>query len=210
MDEAVYELDVVVGSMITASPEEDREVYEEDREFVQDVQDILREQGIEVDLLSMPGTVVWEGGIRSFYDLHQLQRLAAHLERGEDPQVVLSGSSVDGETIDDLLADIWEDEAETRFPHLIKHQGEGGFYLPADFPEPIWVEYGDEDEEADPDEGITFSFGSSPALLRELTELEGMLQQANVPVDGPRQALQVLRTAAEQSVNTGWPIGVTM
>ncbi len=212
MDESVYELDVIVGSMITASPDEDREMYEEDREFVQDVQDILRDQGVEVDLLSMPGTVVWEGGIRSFYDLHQLQRLAAHLERGEDAQVVLSGAAVDGESIDELLADIWDEEAETKFPHLIKHQGDGGFYLPAEFEEPIWVEYGEEDDDEDEmaDDGITFSFGSSHALLRELTELEGLLQRNNVAAEGPRQALQVLRTAAEQSVNTGWPIAVTM
>src|SRR5687768_18368916 len=132
MAEPMTELDLVVGSMITARPDEDREAYEEDREWLQEVQDLLREEGVEVDLLSQPGTEVWEGGIGSFYDLYQLRRLAAHLERGEDVQTLLAGASADGEDVDDLLAEIWDDEAETSFPHLIKHQGDGGYYLPVD------------------------------------------------------------------------------
>ena len=207
MDQAMNELDLVVGSMITTRPDEDRETYEEERDWLQDVQDLLREEGVEIDLISQPGTEVWEGGIRSFYDLYQLRRLAAHLERGDNVQTVLEGGSADGEDVDDLLADIWDDEAETRFPHLIKHQGDGGYYLPVEFAEPIWVEYGDEEDE---DEGLddesTVSFGSSVALLRELSDLEGLLREGNVPLGGPREALQVLKTAAEQSVNNGLPI----
>jgi hypothetical protein len=207
MAEAMTELDLVVGSMITTRPDEDREQYEEEREWLQDVQDLLREEGVEIDLLSQPGTEVWEGGIRSFYDLYQLRRLAAHLERGNDVGSLLSGPAADGEDVDELLADIWDEEAQTRFPHLIKHQGDGGYYLPIEFPEPIWVEYGDDDDE---DEGLeqdnTVSFGSSVALLRELTEVEALFQQNNVPAGGPREALQVLKTAAQQSVDTGLPI----
>src|SRR5918997_1714702 len=97
MAEAMTELDMVVGSMITTRPDEDREAYEEEREWLQDVQDLLREEGVEVDLLSQPGTEVWEGGIRSFYDLYQLRRLAAHLERGDDIQMLLGGATVNGE-----------------------------------------------------------------------------------------------------------------
>ena len=207
MAEAMTELDLVVGSMITTRPDEDREQYEEEREWLQDVQDLLREEGVEIDLLSQPGTEVWEGGIRSFYDLYQLRRLAAHLERGNDVGSLLSGPAADGEDVDELLADIWDEEAQTRFPHLIKHRGDGGYYLPIEFPEPIWVEYGDGDDE---DEGLeqdnTVSFGSSVALLRELNEVEGLFQRNNVPAGGPREALQVLKTAAEQSVNNGLPI----
>lgn len=205
MPEPMTELDLVVGSMIDTRPDEDRAAYEEQREWIQDVQDLLRDEGVEIDLLSQPGTEVWEGGIESFYDLYQLRRLAAHLERGDDIKLLLGGASIDGEDVDDLLLDIWDDEAQTRFPHLIKHQGDGGYYLPAEFAEPIWVEYGDEDEEELEDENMV-SFGSSVALLRELTELETLLQKHNVPMGGPRQALQALKTAAEQSVNNGLPI----
>ena len=213
MDETLYEIDLVVGSMINVRLDEDREAYEEEHERVQDVQDLLREEGIEVDLLSQPGTEVWEGGITSFYDLYQLKQLAAHLERGEDVQMLLSNSSPDGQEYDNLLADIVSEEATTRFPHLIRHQGDGGFYLPADFAEPIWVESDDEedldaeDEETDLfDEGKVITFGSSVALVRELSELEDLFRRANVPMGGPRQALQALKTGAEQSVSTGLPL----
>jgi hypothetical protein len=210
MAEAMTELDLVVGSMITSRPNEDREAYEEEREWLQDVQDLLREEGVEIDLLSQPGTEVWEGGIGSFYDLYQLRRLAAHLERGDDVGLLLDGASVDGEDVDDLLSDIWDDEAQTRFPHLIKHQGDGGYYLPVEFAEPIWVEYGDEDGEDDVEdifgEDNTVSFGSSVALLQELTEVEDLFKRANIPMGGARQALQVLKTAAQQSVDNGLPI----
>ena len=207
MAESMTELDLVVGSMITTRPDEDRDTYEEEREWIQDVQDLLREEGVEIDLLSQPGTEVWEGGISSFYDLYQLRRVAAHLERGDDIQTLLSGSAADGEDVDELLADIWDEDAQTRFPHLIKHQGDGGYYLPVEFAEPIWIEYGDE-EDADEvfEEDNTVSFGSSVALLRELNEVEDLFQRNNVPIAGPRRALQVLKTAAEQSVNTGLPI----
>ncbi len=209
MTEAMTELDMVVGSMITTRPDEDRESYEEEREWLQDVQDLLREEGVDVDLMSQPGTEVWEGGIRSFYDLYQLRRLAAHLERGDDIQMLLGGAAVNGEDIDELLADIWDDETPTKFPHLIKHQGDGGYYLPVEFAEPIWVEYGDDEDEEEEeltDEDTTVSFGSSVALLRELTELEAMLREHRVPAGGPVEALQVLKTAAEQSVSNGLPI----
>jgi hypothetical protein len=205
MAERMTEIDLVVGSMITMRPDEDRAAYEEELESLQDVQDILREEGLEVDLLSQPGTEVWEGGIQSFYDLYQLKRLAAHLERGDDPQAVLNSASMDSEEIDDLLADIWEDASSTRFPHLIKHQGDGGYYLPANFAEPIWLDSGEEDEEA-LDEDTAVSFGSSVGLLRELTEVEDLFKQHSVPQGGHTQALQVLKTAAQQSIDNGLPI----
>jgi hypothetical protein len=212
MAEPTHELDVVVGSILTARPDEDRDTYEEEREYLQDIQDLLREEGVEVDLLSQPGTEVWEGGIRSLYDLYELRRLAAHLERGADPQALLGSDSTNGEDLDDLLADILDDQVQTRFPHLIKHQGEGGYYLPVEFAEPILIsiDYGDEDQDEDDDglveEDNIQSYGSSVALLRELTEVEELFKGANVPMGGPREALQVLRTAAEQSISTGLPI----
>ncbi|PLS79883.1 MAG: hypothetical protein CYG59_10935 [Chloroflexi bacterium] len=208
MAERMTELDLVVGSMITTTPEEDRDAYEEEREWLQDVQDLLREEGIELDLLAQPGTEVWEGGIESFYDLYQLRRLAAHLERGDNINGLLRDESPDGEDVDNLLADIWDDEVSTRFPHLIKHQGDGGYYLPADFAEPIWVDYGEEedDEEESMNEDTAVSFGSSVGLMRELTEVEQLFQQANVPPGGPRNALEVLRTAAQHSIDNGLPI----
>ncbi len=204
MADTVNEIDLVVGSMITMRPDEDRAAYQEELENVQDVQEILREEGIEVDLLSQPGTEVWEGGIESFYDLYQLKRLAAHLEQGDDPEMVLNSASMDSEEIDELLADIWEEAKPTRFAHLINHQGDGGYYLPTEFANPIWLDYGEEEEAINEDSAI--SFGSSVSLLRELTEVEQLFKQHNVPEGGHIRALQARRTAAQQSIDTGLPI----
>src|SRR5204862_8141929 len=78
------ELDLLVGSIFTTRPEEDRELFEEEREWLSDIQDLLREEGVEVDLLSRPGVEIWEGGIEHFMDLYQLRLLAAYLEQGQD------------------------------------------------------------------------------------------------------------------------------
>ncbi|GIV98305.1 MAG: hypothetical protein KatS3mg057_2962 [Herpetosiphonaceae bacterium] len=199
-----YELDLVVGSPITVRPEEDRETYEQERAWLEEVQDALREEGVEVDLLAQPGTEVWEGGIERFVDLYQLRRLAAHLERGEDISEMAAQEIGDEEEIDPLLADIWEGAEETRYPHLINHQGDGGYYLPVDFSEPIWLGLEEEDDEAGDLENVV-SFGSSVALLRELSELVDALRAKKVG-RGPMQALEALREGAQQSVNYGLPL----
>jgi hypothetical protein len=202
------ELDLLVGSIFTTRPEEDRELFEEEREWLSDIQDLLREEGVEVDLLSRPGVEIWEGGIDQFIDLYQLRLLAAYLEQGRDIGP-LRTIKPDTETEPDpLLAAIWEDEQATRFPHLINHQADGGYYLPVDFPEPIWLEF-DEDE-GDNHEEIqepVVSFGSSIALQRELVELEPMLRQAGVSEkSAPYRCLVALREAADQSVANDLPI----
>ena len=82
------ELDLLVGSMFNTRPEEDRAQYEEEREWLSDIQDLLREEGVEVDLLSRPGVEIWEGGIDRYIDLYQLRQLAAQLrpEAGSAPR----------------------------------------------------------------------------------------------------------------------------
>src|SRR5690349_16043833 len=110
------ELDLVVGSMFTTRPDEDRELYEEEREWLSDIQDLLREEGVEVDLLSRPGVEIWEGGIEHFMDLYQLRQLAAYLEQGRDVAGLLdAGPPEDGEP-DPALVAIWDGEEVTRFP----------------------------------------------------------------------------------------------
>jgi hypothetical protein len=202
-----HELDLVVGSMITVSPEDDRAMYEEEKSWVEDVQDLLREEGIEVDLVSMPGSEVWDGGIATFADLYNLRRLAAHAEKGNDLNS-LSAADDDDDEVDPLLADIWEGVEQTKYVHLINHQGEGGYYLPVDFEEPIWLSYEGEEEEGDDwnDEDVV-SFGSSPALIRELTELEGRLGGVQSDLArGAAQALRTMREAAQKSVEHSMPL----
>ena len=203
------ELDLLVGSMFNTRPEEDRAQYEEEREWPSDIQDLLREEGVEVDLLSRPGVEIWEGGIDRYIDLYQLRQLAAHLEQGRDIKPVLAaGVSADGEP-DPLLAAIWDGERTTRFPHLINHQADGGYYVPVDFAEPIWLEADEEEIDEDDEEAEEpyVSFGSSVGLQRELAELENLLKQAGVSSSSPAyRCLRVLREAADQSVASDLPI----
>lgn len=208
MSDRTTELDLVVGSMFTTRPEEDRELYEDEREWLSDIQDLLREEGIDVDLLSRPGVELWEGGIDRFMDLYQLRQLAAYIEKGRDVKDVLSANVPDDGEPDPVLVAIWDGEETTRFPHLINHQADGGYYLPVDFAEPIWLEADEEVSEDDEEaEDPYISFGSSVGLQRELTELSSLLQQASVPGNsGPARCLQVLRTAAEQSIANDLPI----
>ena len=208
MSDRTTELDLVVGSMFTTRPEEDRELYEDEREWLSDIQDLLREEGIDVDLLSRPGVELWEGGIDRFMDLYQLRQLAAYIEKGRDVKDVLSANVPDDGEPDPVLVAIWDGEETTRFPHLINHQADGGYYLPVDFAEPIWLEADEEVAEDDEDaEDPYISFGSSVGLQRELAELSGLLQQAGVPASsGPMRCLEVLREAADQSIANDLPV----
>jgi len=211
MSDRMTELDLVVGSMFSTRPEEDRDLYEDEREWLSDIQDLLREEGVEVDLLSRPGVEIWEGGIDRFMDLYQLRQVAAYLEQDRDIAPLLNaGPPSDGDP-DPLLVSIVDGEQPTRFPHLINHQAEGGYYLPVDFAEPIWLEAEDDapaDDEDDVEDDEAFiSFGSSIGLQRELVRLAGMLQQAKVPSQSPvARCLLVMRAAADQSVANELPI----
>ena len=50
-DEQENEISLVVGSLFNYSPAEDRESYEEEREWVQQLQDSLRQEGVIIDFL---------------------------------------------------------------------------------------------------------------------------------------------------------------
>lgn len=202
------ELDLLVGSIFTTRPEEDRDLFEEEREWLSDIQDLLREEGVEADLLSRPGVEIWEGGINHFMDLYRLRLLAAYLENGREIGPILDEDADFESEPDPLLARIWEGEQPTRFAHLINHQADGGYYLPVDFPEPIWLEFEEDEEDAtDEVQEPVVSFGSSIALQRELVELEQMLRQASVPErSAPFGCLKVLREAADQSIANDLPI----
>jgi hypothetical protein len=201
------ELDLVVGSMFTSRPEEDRELFEDEREWLSDIQDLLREEGVEVDLLSRPGVELWEGGIERFMDLYQLRQLAAYLEQGRDVAPLLQASPPSDGEPDPLLVAIWDGEQPTRFPHLINHQADGGYYLPVEFPEPIWLEADEEEDNGEESEEPFISFGSSVGLQRELVDLAELLQQAGVPSSSaPFRCLLVLREAADQSIANDLPI----
>ncbi len=208
-DEQDYELNLVVGSIFTVTPQEDRAAFEVEREWVQEIQDLLRSEEIIIDLMANPGTNIWEGGIRHGVDLDRLCLVAAYLENGKDFQAILNRPSKEEDDVDPLLEQIWEDEIDTQFPHLIKHQAIDGYYLPIDFPEPIWFlpEADAEGEDPEEDDVELFSFGSAPALLRELHMLRGLMQQFDVsPKHATMKCLSALMEGAQMSVNTDLPM----
>ncbi len=210
-------LDLLVGSMFTVRPGEDRDAFEQEKEWLSNIQDLLREYNIEVDLLSRPGVEIWEGEIEHFKDLYDLRLVAAYIEQGQDISAILNAADFDSEP-DPLLESIWQETLPTRFPHLIKHQAENGYYLPVDFAEPLWIEFDEEEEEEeDLDDDDDFegqndnvvSFGSSVGLQREMVELEALLRQHSVSENhAVFRCLHVLRIAADQSVSSDLPIVV--
>ena len=200
-NDQLTELDLAVGSMITVRPDEDRAAYDEEYDSVSSVQDQLREEGIEIDLLSMPGTQVWEGGLANMGALYQLSRLAVHLERGDDLQEVIEDGPVIYEDLDRAVTDIWDELTKTRFNHLINLQGINSYFLPADFDQPVWLAFEDEGEEE------SAYFGSSHHLQRELVELAPLLIKAGVSHKAEAyRCLELLREAVDKSVSTNLPV----
>lgn len=196
------ELDLVVGSMITVRPDEDRAAYTEEYESVSAVQDQLRDEGIDVDLISQPGTEVWEAGLENMGALYQLSRFAIHLERGDEIAEVVEDGPVIYEDLDRAVTDVWDELVKTRFAHLVNLQGINSYYLPADFEQPVWLNFENEDGEED-----SAFFGSAYRLQGELAELAPMLLKAGVSHNADAyRCLELLRQAAAKSIETGLPV----
>ena len=201
------ELDLLVGSIFTTRPEEDRELFEEERESICDLQDMLREYGVEVDLLSRPGIEIWESGIDRYKDLYQLRLLAASLEQGHDIAPILTLDTALESEPHPLLVSLWDRDQQTVFPHLIVQHPDQVYYLPIDFAYPIWLPEIEEEADSEELEDILFSVGSSIALQRELVELEQLLKAAHVSRNSPPyRCLLVLREGADLSVANDLPL----
>ena len=213
-DDQDNEISLVVGSLFNYSPAEDRESYEEEREWVQQLQDSLRQEGVIIDLMTNPGVQIWEGGIRRYGDLYRLSQAAAYIEHGKDITSLLNNKFTEEEDLDPILKQIIEGDLDTQYPHFIKPDGDPFFYLPIEFADPIIIpveaEEGFEFDEEDEDEGDDFvSFGSSPRLHLELNLLNMRLLQMQVPINHPiMRCLASLRQAAELSITNDLPIVV--
>jgi hypothetical protein len=198
----ITELDLVVGSLITTRPDEDRAAFEEEYETIAQVQDQLREEGVVVDLLSQPGAEMWEGGIETLGALYQLTRLAVHLEHGHDIATILEEGPVIYDDLDRAVTDVWDNLTTTRFPHLVNLQGINSYYLPVDFERPLWLP--GEDEAGEEDDSY---FGSSFQLQRELSEVVDLFRQAGIPTQSAAyRCLEVLCAAADQSLRYDLPV----
>jgi hypothetical protein len=193
-----------VGSLLTLTPDEDPEGYEDERSRLADMTAWLADEGVDVDLLSDPGQHVWQGEIEEFAHIYHLRVLAAHLGAGRDIAALKVDRLPRTDRPDALLARIWEGNAASPYDHLIRHNLTDGFYLPVDFESPIWAQ-----GEDDGDEESVVCFGSSVALDRELTRLDAALAVNQLSAQHPAYvALRVLAAAARNRVAHRLPVSI--
>jgi len=110
------------------------------------------------------------------------------------------------------LTEIWANQKPTKYPHLIRHHDNAGFYLPFEFEAPFELEIW---------EGVDHLLtGSSVRLLNELNDLgtklnlrhdlAQMRDAGQMLADGPMQLVQwgwmVMRYAARMSVQRRLPL----
>jgi len=195
---------LAVGSLLTHTPDEDPEEYEDERARLADMSAWLADEGIDVDLLSEPGREVWQGEIAEFAHVYHLRVLAAHLGAGRDIAPLKVNRLPKTETPDALLSKIWEGNTASPYEHLINHTLTDGFYLPVEFESPIWGQGSDDDEQ----ESVV-SFGSAMALQRELAQLKAALDKEQIAPRHPAYvALVTLAAAAQMSVTHRLPISI--
>jgi hypothetical protein len=196
------ELEVTVGSIITARQQEDRRAFEEECAMAKLVEEQLERAGINFDFLRRPGIEIWASGIDRLDALCHLQKLVAHLEQGEDITSLYEAGSALSDDIDSLIAKIWDGKAKTRFAHLLYLQGINSFYIPAIFATPVWLPFTNADDEND-----QAYFGSAAQLRDELIEIRAMFQRANISMESAAyRCLEVLYTATDQSMRSGLPV----
>jgi len=115
-------------------------------------------------------------------DGHRIGRYSAlHVLRGLAVAYEDLGIKVQTLSEDDLesaiaMTSMREQDAPTRFRHLIDHSDAEGYYVPMEIGAPMGIEYQPPADELDAEDSVeSVSIGSSLALLRELNELQTVL-----------------------------------
>lgn len=150
--------------------------------------------------------------------IHHLRRYAAHIDVvGKPPEY---SCELEEASNDEFLLDIYDEKTKTNFPHLINHSDCDGYYIPCDFPEPIWIEPEEyESLEKHIDEPI--SVGSSLRLMDELNKINTYLKInpddiedlekfyetiSNDNLEFVKWCWAVLHTMCQKSINHRQPI----
>jgi len=107
--------------------------------------------------------------VGTYSHLHVLRGLAILLEKN-GPAAVARMSEDDFEQAAEFF--YAREPSATRYSHLIDHQDDRGYYVPFELPEPVAVEA----KLAGRNEPLLITVGSSKALLRELDELNAVLE----------------------------------
>lgn len=170
-----------IGAYLIDIDEEDREEFEEEYKLatqeyeyvIREIKDLVSKQtGKKVEWNEkMPVNVddiQHDERVGSYSLLHYLRRYAAHLDQNGKPP----GKDCEKDpSKDPLLLKIYDEEVSTKFPHLIDHSDCSGYYIPCDFPKPLWLEPFESDNSDDEEFVEYISVGSSTKLLEELLEI---------------------------------------
>lgn len=109
----------------------------------------------------------------SYTEIHHLKRYAAYIQEysAPPPEPFKARYAIN----DPVLENVIEQE-KALFPHLIDHSDSDGFYIPVDFPDPLWIPSEDIGRKEDSDFMDMISIGSSFQLKEELLKINEFLQ----------------------------------
>lgn len=146
------------------------------------------------DLMQDSNLTLYSEQIGNYNLIHHLRRYAAHIDiNGKPPE---NSCELEDASDDKLLLKIYDEEVKTKFPHLIDHSDCDGYYIPCDFPKPLWIKPSEIGMDEN-DDDILISVGSSICLLKELLEINKFL---NIPIT----ELEDLDKYAEQILDDDW------
>jgi hypothetical protein len=146
---------------------EDPEGYEPLLKAFADVNRVLEANGLPPhnEPEELPEMVERSTGVGQPYDmLHYLRRAVAHAMRGRKKLTPCTGDPMEDDLYDRVLF-----SCES---HVICHSDCGGFYVPIDFPEPLYDDLPDDDDDCI-EGGI---LGSSQGAMRELVLVAPLLK----------------------------------
>ena len=195
-------LDLVVGMRALIEDDEGRAVFDEDLQiFNRTLNAVGLPSHVEQEA---PAEESFTCQMWGYGGLHDLRRLAAHIQAGLDPKPFAPTFEATNDPVLGELYRLWESasfengvgrlrsrEVGQQFDHLIFHGDADGMYLPIDFDDVVLGTF-----ERD---GMGFAIGSSHALAREC---EALAEWLDLPLSLDLETPQMW-SAAESPPKTG-------
>jgi hypothetical protein len=157
--------------------------HQQAEERVKAIQESLTQAlGVDVQWPDKGGVVFIESTERRM--LHALRSLAAWHEYPTEEEFILLEDPRDHLSLQKIY-----DGVQTRYPHLMRHSDNRGFWLPVDYPEP-----------AASREAAWWRIGSSPGLGRELEGITPLIEA--LPSGADREYLEKAHAFFVRAVST--------
>jgi hypothetical protein len=182
-------IDMIGGSEVHEEAREDKE-FAILVSYIQ--QNFPKETGVQIGKV---GEACKDGHrVGRYSDLHVLRGLAITLENQGLAAVARMTEDQFGEAAESFYT---SGSSATRYPHLVNHQDDRGYYVPFELPEPLAIT-GTLVGRSEP---VLVTVGSSKALLRELDELNDVLKMPGDAGDLAEGNFDKITSAHT------WPIG---